>query len=174
MQSTVSQLRSHGDIFYRPPPHLAYLRFSSSLLHSPPFLCAENPFAHNDWHTELIAYTLFWIWCHFPQKKWFIFSEQNTMKILVFWIFQSWILKAKINNGSLRLTLKSQKRDIYSETDIFKKYLILDFDSSLVFGKFFWGKKSQILKVVYGVKYYSSTKYASSQTHVRDRSILRS
>ena len=142
MQSTVSQLRSHGDIFYRPPPHLVYLRFSSSLLHSPPFLCAENPFAHNDWHTELIAYTLFRIWCHFPQKKWFIFSEQNTMKILGFWIFQSWILKAKINNGSSNLflngaTLKSQKRDIYSETDIFKKYLILDFDSSLVFGKFF-------------------------------------
>ena len=63
------------------------------------------------------------------------------MKILGFWIFQSCILKAKINNGLSNLflngtTLKSQKRDLYSETDIFKKYLILDFDSSLVLESF--------------------------------------
>ena len=79
------------------------------------------------------------------------------MKILGFWIFQSWILKAKINNGLSNLflngaTLKSKKTDLYSETDIFKKY----FDSSLVFGMFFEERSLKFWKVVFGVKYYST------------------
>ena len=36
-QSTVSQLCSCRDIFYRPPPCVEHLRFASSILHLPPF-----------------------------------------------------------------------------------------------------------------------------------------